>query len=468
MKIKFSGLICLLLLSTGYLFLAVFSGQFPVRGEEKEAAPAEWREYKLTYSTDWNFLKKTKTTDPRYYTVRDNYIWLFNEQDKSGFQCVQGDDFIKVDVDGDGQTDKNLRRRDNFVDYKLSYGMNKNPYRLRIWRREFGPKRTVFWLYQRACFMKGRVAGQNFILIDDNNNGRYNDFGADAVLIGKNKEAGLLSSLIEIKGKYYELKINDVFGNTVQVREYQGPSGKIDVKSKLKLKKLKPSFVTLADKKNDIYLTVSTRKKTSKVPVGNYELYLAVLTDRIRVRHGTLPIIKVEADQVTTLEWGGPFKLDCEPKVTRGGTIMDFVPPTDSPPTAPEFPRQELNCPFIKIELPDVVGQYGEEYFGDPQFKDPAGFCFPDAGVTYFSVEITAEESRRGKKKKKYFNRIGRYFVDNWRQLDPSGVVEKSIPWWQIYECPLYDYRGPVHIKVWIQSPVFGKIEFEQDLMVKD
>ena len=426
---------------------------------------AGWKEYQMTYSTDEQFLGSIKTFDPKFYSI-ENYIWLANLKDKNGFQCITGNDFIKVDTDGDGQIDKTLQSKENLIDYKLDYGTVQQSYRAKIWQVKTMPGQKIFWYYRRAGFMKGTVEGEPVILIDDNSNGRYNDFGQDALLIGRGKEAGLLSFLVFIKGKYYEFRAEQS-GTSFWLREYQGALGKIDVKSKLNFKKVKPpNFIILANK--DTYLPISTKEKTAVAPVGEYKLYLAVLTDRIRVRHGNLPLIKIEADQVTVLGWGEPFKLVCEPRLVKGGEVMGFIEPKSNPPTAPEFPNQKLDCPFIKMNLPKVYGQNGEEYFGDPEMKDQAGYCFPDIAVTYFNVEISAKETVGKIKKGKLINKIGKHFVDNWQQLNPSGIVEKRIPWWTIYQCPMNDYRGPVTVKVWIKSGLFGDLIFEQDLMVKE
>ncbi|MEK7449924.1 MAG: hypothetical protein AAB019_10650, partial [Planctomycetota bacterium] len=341
------------------------------------------------------------------------------------------------------------------------------------------------WYYRRAGFMKGTVEGEPVVLIDDNSNGHYNDFGQDALLIGRGKEAGLLSFLVFIKGKYYEFR-SEQSGTSIWLREYQGALGKIDVKSKLNFKKVKPpNFIILTNK--DTYLLISTKEKTAVAPVGEYQLYLAVLTDRIRVRHGNLPLIKIEADKVTVLDWGEPFKLACEPLLVKGGEVIDLIKPWDTweanqaaqgfdlgevsqnkldalnilvkseeNPTPPEFSRQKLDCPFIKVDLPKIYGPNGEEYFGNSEMKTPAEYCFPDIAITYFNVEISAKETVGKIKKGQLINKIGKYFVDNWR------------PPWTIYQCPMNDYRGPVTVKIWIKSGLFGDLIFEQEMVVKD
>ena len=75
-----------------------------------------------------------------------------------------------------------------------------------------------------ATTARGKVRGMDLAIFDANANGAFNDYGQDAVIIGKGKTASVhpLSRYITIDGRMYEFKV-DANGQKARTRPYDGP-----------------------------------------------------------------------------------------------------------------------------------------------------------------------------------------------------------------------------------------------------
>ncbi|MBI4713532.1 MAG: hypothetical protein HY762_09590 [Planctomycetes bacterium] len=433
----------------------------------------DWTEYKMEYSNDWKVLKDIITISPKIGDISSNYISLPNPNDKKGFRCSTDGKVARVDTDGSGSLRKEIKDKESFADYTIEYGDTRAAYRMRIWQKSsksINNEAVYEWAYQRGCFMKGQAGGEQIILIDDNNNGVYDDFGEDAIVIGSgNKQAELLSAVIFIKGKFYEFKTEED-GKTIQLKEYKGQTAPVDVKSGLKFEKQKLERIILNNE--DAYFNIPLLVKSYPIPLGEYKLFSASFGKRIKATAGDA-VFKVETkekDKPNILQWGAPFKLVAQPKCVKGGALVRITPPATF--KAPERETKSLDCPFIKIDdLPKVYGSGGEEYYADPSFQDEMGYAFPDAAVGVFYVDIVPKDSDADPKKKakpKVLNKIGYPLVDNWTQVDLSGLIQKTAPFWEPYQCPLYGFRGTVMVKVTVKSQIFGELVAEEEVEVTD
>ena len=445
------------------------------KSKEKEK---QWVEYPMTYSDDWKVLKDIVTANTQIVDISNNHVPLPNpkDKDKKGYRCSAGGKTAQLDIDGDGKLDKELKDKENFVDYKVDYDNGQVlPYRLRVWQRvvkKVGKDEWPTWAFQRACCMHGKTPIERFTLIDDNNNGYYDDYGEDAVIIGSAKQADVLSSVIAVKGKLYEFKV-DMTGTKISLKEYTGQVGKIDVFKGFNFKNQKPERVVIAGD-CDTYFNVPLQSRFFVLPVGEYRLWLASINKRIKVRAGPDAItVKVEEsdpkkdkdkDKPALLNWGAPFKLLPEPKSERGGTLVKIIPPATY--VAPKRESKPLECPFIKMDLPKIVGVAGEEYYSPIEFKgeNDCG-VLPDQSIIEFKVDILSKD---GPKEAKPLNKIGYPLVDNWIQVDMSGLIEKSLTWWEKYQCPMYDFRGTVIIRMSAKSNIFGELNYEGEVEVEE
>lgn len=434
-------------------------------------------EVKMQYvPLDWVTLKDLITPADEFSALTD-YIPLPNPRNAQGFPCTAERNVVKLDMDGDGVTETELKERNNLVQYTLTYQNGvKSSYQLRVWRADIeatpdGGVAQWRWCYQRAGFMRGQIQNETVILIDDNNNGRYNDYGADAISVGAgNKCAGWLAPLIMLKDKIYELKVDET-GLKVWAKEYQGPTGTINLLKGLNFPNYSPAVVRLQCGATLSFITIFPGKKPSIVPVGNYAFVMALFDKRLRARKDALvSTIKVEANKETVLKWGKPFKLEPNPYYDKGGDLVIFTGPGQFQPPTLTFKR--LDCPFIKMDdLPLVIGAHEEEYFCLPEpkdVKDSKGNCFPDAAVGGFDMAIIAKKPAPGAKapQGKVLNRFGNSHVDKWIPINLSGLIEGRQPYWISYGCPLYEYRGLVTVKVSAKSSMFGDLAFEEDVEV--
>lgn len=453
-----------------------------VSSETAEPPKSETIEAALNFSDDWTFLSSITTPLPTIGRVDTGFISLPNDKNPQGYRCSAQQKTVQLDVDGNGSYDNELEKKDNFVTYKIKYqnGVQLN-YRMRVFIK--GASKSIYtdgstsqpvWAYQRACFLTAKTPLDALVIIDDNNNGYFGDYGQDAIIIGAaNKQAIPLSSIIPIKGKFYTIKVeviteipeeskkNPKFsGMKLVLTPYTGDMGKIDVTKNLKPPKEKISNIIIK-RDTDIFLQLAERGETT-VPTGEYYLVSAVSGSRIRVRLGEKSFTAVEKGKTSAPKWGGPFKLEVKPYCEKGGAIIFVQPFTQT--TGPAYAPKSKDCPFIKMNFPALIGSLGEEYYIPDEFQDEVGNTFPEK-VSSFNVEIktknTASEQRT-------FNKGVSPYTDRWIPIDLSGPLYQKTPFWESYRCPIERYLGPVIVKVWVSGPAFGELISEQEVQVTE
>ncbi|MBI4713562.1 MAG: hypothetical protein HY762_09755 [Planctomycetes bacterium] len=458
--------------------------------EHKEPA---WKEYKMTYSTDWDILKNIATIIPKTGEIITNtYIALPNPKDNQGFISSAAGRVAKFDVDGDGTPEKEVKTKEDFVDYKITYDKSTTLYRLRVWLATIMFDKTVVynWYYQRGGFWKGKVAGESVILIDDNNNGSYNDYGQDALVIGNSKQANLLSQMVSIKGKFYEVEI-ETSGEKIKLKEYTGLTGQVDVKNGWKHDKLKPDKVILQQMDNDIYLDIPLQPKTFAIPVGKYKLFYASLGKRIKVKGGDkyLPVVE-DKDITSTLKWGMPFNLLANPNCTKGGSVTETIaessvaapaqaepeptPPSSPPPARPDgSPNPAALTSGPTPEGLEALRKLAEKT-GDKRIIEkldkisPPPPAAPPPQKPKGGAELRQERTLEcpfitiSELPSIYGNKTGNLSLEKWQQRKTTNSPAQ----WGPYHCPISDYRGLVTVKVSLQSQIFGDLSYEYDIEV--
>ena len=460
-----------------------FLNQSTILAEDKkdDFQPIESR---LTYSDDWAFLSNVTTPFPTITQIKENqvnYVTLPNPQNPLGYHCDAEQNKVKLDMNGDYLFDTELKNRENFVVYKIKYpnGVQLD-YRMRIFAKSqstyTGTQTT--WLYQRACYMIVKTPLETFTIIDDNNNGYFNDYGKDAIIIGSsNKNAAPLSSIIMVKGKYYNLQVESLLeipegaknihnytGMVLRLTPYKGDTGKIDLMKNCNAAKDLPQSIIIR-RDNDIFFQLPSRG-SEVVPTGNYYLVSAILNKRVYVRGSDTILGTIEKDKTIYPKWGGPFKLNLHPYCEKGGDIPTIVQVADSmsATSLATYTPKHMNCPFIKMKFPTVTGLLGEEYCAADEFKDERGLAFPDGKVSSFKVEIRPKGSSD-----KPINKItGNPYVESWRLIDLSSQIKRAAAFWEDYRCPIERYRGKVIVKVSVLSQMFGDLLFDQEVEVKE
>ncbi|MFH0889047.1 MAG: hypothetical protein V1871_07570 [Planctomycetota bacterium] len=463
-----------------------FSNQSNILAEDKkdDFQPIEGN---LIYSSDWSFLSDVATPLPSIPQIKEkevNYVTLPNPQNPQGYHCNAEQDKVRLDMDGDFLFDSEVKNRENFVVYKIKYpnGLQLD-YRMRIFCKapiqssQTSSKTYPTWYYQRACYMVVKTSLETFTIIDDNNNGYFNDYGKDAIIIGTaHKNAVPLSSIIMVKGKYYNLqmesvseipadakKIPNYTGMVLQLTPYKGDTGKIDFMRNFKAPKDFPQTAVIR-RDNDAFFQL-TGNASVVVPVGNYYLVSSVLNKRVHIRGSDTTIGAVEKDKTLSPKWGGPFKLNLNPSCEKGGDIPVIIPVPDilSNTAFSTYTKKHMDCPFIKMKFPTVTGLLAEEYYAADEFKDENGLAFPDGGVVSFKVEIRP----KGSSDKPINNTVGNPYVERWKPVDLSSQFKRTTSFWEYYRCPIEKYRGKVTVKVLTFSQMFGDLLFEQEVEVK-
>ncbi len=181
------------------------------------------------------------------------------------------------------------------------------------------------WKYASSGVMVGKYKGVPIQLIDQNNNGRYNDVGEDAVIVGKSRAASFLSKVVSLKGELFEVEVSPT-GNAMTFRPYQGPSGVLDLRSKFATKgKLVAAVVMSED--GEFSFEVSKAKKGLVVPTGAYEIVAGLVTkgrEHVSIRKGKSRVFRVLEGQSSAVAWGGP--LEAEFEYDRKGKDVTFSP----------------------------------------------------------------------------------------------------------------------------------------------
>ncbi|MBI5779396.1 MAG: hypothetical protein HZA49_08060 [Planctomycetes bacterium] len=443
--------------------------------DDKPADASEPIEASLVYSDDWAVLSKISTPLPAITQINNNYVTIPNPENQKGFRCVGEPDKARLDTDGDEEFDTDIKSKEQFVAYKIKYPNElKMNYKVRFFTSGKTPSGGPLWSYQRACFMTAKTPLETFILIDDNTNGSYGDYGKDAIAIGSSKQAGPLSAVISVKGKFYKLEVQTLAeltgtqmkdpkftGMTLRLTPCEEETGKLDLVKNLKPPKGSPQAIIIR-RGEDAFFQLNSKGETV-LPIGEYYLVSAIFTPRVRARTSEKPIAVIEKDKSVAPKWGAPFKLDINAFCEKGGTEIIVIPPGNLTP--PQDVSKNLECPFIKCDFPRILGSLGEEYYAPDEFKDEGGYAFPDESVTSFSVDIRPKGAQANDKP---LNKRGNPFTDRWIQTDMSGLVQKSIPYWNTYRCPIERYRGKVIFKVSAKSAVFGELSFEKEIEVTE
>ncbi len=181
------------------------------------------------------------------------------------------------------------------------------------------------WSYSASGAMVGQLAGERIQLIDQNNNGRFDDFGADAMVVGRGKAACFLSRIVNVGGELYSIDVSED-GTHVDATKFEGATGTLDLASKLETKARMRSVV-LKSADGEMSFEVSQAKGAVKVPVGDYKVHsgqVALGKGRADLRSGRMSQITVAAGENTSLSWGGP--VDAEFLYHRKGDEITIGP----------------------------------------------------------------------------------------------------------------------------------------------
>lgn len=232
----------------------------------------------------------------------------------SGIAVAPEEFAIGVDVNGDGKVDDRLKSDGATATFTLTYpdGFSA-PYVAR-----FARNRQKAWTFERSGYWGGKAGKETIAVFDNSNNGRYDDFGKDAVVVGSSQFAIPLSKVVSLGGVLSELRVAPS-GKRLWVREYKGPTGKIDVVSDYKAA---GKLTAAVFRSEEISINAIGKEKELVVPAGTYKLVggeVAAATggQKATIRPGTMAEVVVKAGESAKVAWGMPLKLTFAANVAK-------------------------------------------------------------------------------------------------------------------------------------------------------
>lgn len=252
--------------------------------------------------------------EKKWSVVLPNETWS-NAETGIPFAHAKGNDFktvrdglalgLDVDTDGDGRTDKQVKGAKGFLLLRAKDNDgNKLNYAVR-----FKVDQKVY-KFAAAGMMRGKIAGESIAIIDQNNNGRYDDFGVDAMIVGRGDAASYLSRVVNLDGVLYEIEVSGN-GLKLDAKPYMGETGSIDLRSGFEASgALASAVINSTDGKYSFQLADT---KALTVPTGSYRLAAGLVTkasESATIKPGKMQSIRVDKDKAVALDWGGPIEAD--------------------------------------------------------------------------------------------------------------------------------------------------------------
>lgn len=289
------------------LTLAVFVGLVAVslHAQEDQA-----KSTKLKYKSisKWNYQLPSETFTPVNGTIAVG----------DGFATEIDGAALAVDTNSDGKPDEKAKGVAGQITLKGGKGGLAHDYSLRL-VNEGG------WKWASSGVLVGKVAGEKIALIDQDNNGRFNDFGSDAMIVGKGDAASYLSKIVNVKNSLYEIEFNED-GSELIYKPYTGKVGKLDLVSQYEAKGKLTSVVVRNDS-GDLSFELSGAKRGMDLPEGLYSIVAGKIEmgkESALIRTGECKPIRVTSEEPAIFAWGGPIRAEFT--YDRQGEDVTFSP----------------------------------------------------------------------------------------------------------------------------------------------
>lgn len=240
----------------------------------------------------------------------------------TGFACAIDGQKLMVDSNGDGRVDMPVKGVGGFMKLvgESANGDGKFMYPVRIRKAGEG------WEWSASGMMKGRVKGVMLSIIDQNNNGKFNDYGVDAMLVGGDDAAGYLSKVVNLKGDLYTIEVSED-GADVKVSPFTGETGLVDLRSGFKSHGRLEAAIVVNARDSEIAFNLADSKGGVRVPAGEYILKAGLATkgsESALIKTGESTPINVSGADVARLDWGAPIVADVS--WTQSGTQVSIAP----------------------------------------------------------------------------------------------------------------------------------------------
>ena len=241
----------------------------------------------------------------------------FPDSSPSKFKTKLDGAALRIDRNADGEMEAVVGGKGGLVTLQgKTHSGDKFLYAVRLIKTNAG------WSYAASGAALGMIDGQKIRIIDQNNNGRYDDYGADAIVIGQGRYASFLSEVINVRGKLYSIDVS-TDGLSLDCEPYSGERGTLDLTTQFATKgKLLAVIVRSADGKKSFDLAGGPLE----IPAGSYELdhgRIGVGRNVVTFMRGELGTITVEPEKERTLALGEPVKIKFNYLRQPGRVIMD-------------------------------------------------------------------------------------------------------------------------------------------------
>lgn len=213
---------------------------------------------------------------------------------------------LMVDTDADGELDTKVEESGGVL--LLIKGERRLAVRVRS---------QPDWSYAPACVQRGEVAGTKVAFVDQNNNGRFDDYGEDAMLVGGGRTASFLSKTLLLKDALYDIEVSPD-GQKLRYAPFAGETGELDFKI---LTKGKVLAAVLRSKDGSRSFDLSRADGAVRLPADHYAIHSGLLSfggNTVQLRAGKAQPIVLTANERTDVRLGGPLDVRFAYKVEGG------------------------------------------------------------------------------------------------------------------------------------------------------
>ena len=245
---------------------------------------------------EWTWILPRET-----WRKAESHCGVAHQGDAAGFAVFQsGEMALSVDANGDGRLEEKVKGQGGFLKLR---GMDAEgdsfTYAVR-----FRFRNGYEW--SSSGFMAGTLLGQTVRVVDQNLNGRYDDYGVDALIIGSTRGAALLSRVVNLGGELHDLEVSPD-GATVKAKPWSGAAATLNLASKFASQ---GELVSAVVKSGNTSFNLAGAKSGLKVPAGRYEFvhgWAEKGGETVAIRTGRMQPIDLKSGDDALVAWGGPI-----------------------------------------------------------------------------------------------------------------------------------------------------------------
>ena len=205
---------------------------------------------------------------------------------------------LLIDADGDGSLETRVEGDSGFV--VLANG-----------ERRYGAAlaKGAQWSFTAGSVATGKLGATKVRIIDQNHNGRFDDVGEDAMVIGNGRAACFLSEVVEIEGALRRVTVA-ADGSKLSWAPFEGESATLSLHAVTE-GKVMAAVINSTDGRYSLHL--SKHDTAVRVPAGSYLMHsgqLAMAGSRVSMVRGRSKPFALAAGRDEKLDWGGPVKAE--------------------------------------------------------------------------------------------------------------------------------------------------------------